>query len=62
MNENEVVCLGNLWIILALVITLLAVSGCRTEYYESGKVKSEGFHLGTQGLGEYYLIKFDAKE
>jgi hypothetical protein len=62
MEEDEVVCLGNLWIILTLVITLLAVSGCRTEYYESGEVKSEGFHLGTQGLGEYYLIKFDAKE
>ena len=55
MEENEIVCLSNLWIILALAIVLI-LSGCRTEYYESGKVKSEGFSLGSQGLGNYSIL------
>jgi hypothetical protein len=53
---------GVYFLVAVLVTVVLFFSGCRTEYYESGEVKSEGFHLGTQGLGEYYLIKFDAKE
>jgi len=44
-----------------ILIPVMMCAGCKTEWHENGQMKSYGFHLGTQGLGEYYLIKFDAK-
>ena len=56
--------LGYGWVTVAIVVLLLMLSttGCRTEYYESGEVKSEGFCLGTAGGDEINLIKFDSKD
>ena len=56
--------LGYGWVTVAVVVLLLMLSttGCRTEYYESGKVKSEGFHLGTTGKGNYSVISFEVSD
>lgn len=42
--------------VFILAISFIIMYGCRTEYYEDGKIKSQGFNLGTQGKGSYGLI------
>ena len=75
MREDFAVIVGNFWIALALVVVLLVLSSCAnikewrhtvtedkvnniktTEIYYK---MDSGFDLGTEGLGEYYLIKVE---
>ena len=62
MKEQTKVVGGAYFLMAVAIVVLLLMSGCRTEYYESGKVKSEGWNLGTQGLGSYSIISIHATE
>jgi hypothetical protein len=45
-----------------LILLIVLISGCYTDYYESGRVKSEGFTLGTQGGDRFSVINVESKE
>ena len=50
-----------MFVAMAIAVMML-VNGCRTEYYENGNIKSEGFCLGTAGGNDISLIKVQGKE
>ena len=53
---------GMYFLTAVLVTVVLFLSGCKTEYYENGNIKSEGFHLGTTGKGNYSVISFEVSD
>ena len=64
MEEQDAIRVSYFSMAVIVVITLIlsGFTGCRTEYYQNGDVKSEGFHLGTTGKGTYGVIVVEVSD
>jgi hypothetical protein len=57
--EEEQAIRGRCFLMACAIVVVLMLSSCKTEYYENGTIKSDGFNLGTTGKGNYSLISFE---
>jgi hypothetical protein len=48
--------------ILLMLLPVMLLTGCKTEWYESGQMKSYAFTLGTAGKDNISLINVQEKE